>query len=931
MKNKLRRIAAMLLSLIMTISMVGGNVLTVVALDETYAETEMETVVETKTETVAVKETGKNETTETEVETDSEKVEETQPESREEITSYGVNFNVYENSTAKVYVNGQEVTYMVTNEGKVTFIVEPENQFEVNVDKTISANPNFNIQKTARTDVNEFEVSGFSNDITVDIYTQKIPETESEEPPSEESKESESETQRIETSETKESESENTEKTYELTIQHVLETNIGLYADERTITLTDADFVDGVWDLSKQVYHREGIYTTSAGSIAREDFDSENRGYAEITYAVAEGWKAVPKRQIFTRSIFVGTFDDVEIVPAGQLPVTFNFVYEDGTIAKASETIMFQEKDGGGYDVSYEVADVPAGYTLSTDNNDFNVNGNKLTASFPENAEAVELTVTYAANTVNYKVRTRVENLDGVTFEETETTAQGKVGELTEITAEEKTGFTAKPITQQEIKADGSTVVAVEYVRNTYTVKYNTNGGSYIPAKNGKYGAEVEVYSAEAGEPVLSCGVEEHTHSNQCYFGSWLICGKTEHTHSDTCYTSTSTYDPLPTKPGYTFEGWFADEACTTPADKSVTLEKDVTVYAKWTAKEAGYTIAYFRQVWDNSTNSAHYVYDSSVSASGVVGTTVTGTAKRDGIANCEFAGADSATIKADGSTVVNVYYDLIQYTFIFALNDRNGNTGKIVMNGTTYDDVNRYEIKAVLGQDISALWPTTEHTSRSNGQVLDTWNGNYKTKRFEVTADMVTGADENHKVIYGAQWMGNETKKIVNYWLQKADGSGYEKEERYCQEFVSNSGLSAKDIYGFTKIDTPKGYTGNGNQYIGGESIYVYNFYYNRNSYAIEYYYNGTQLKTASNIRFGADISSSTYNYTPERPEGLDSEYTFAGWYDNAELLGEPYNFTTMPANTLALYAKWEAPDKTVTLVYNDGSANGSITVKKR
>ena len=49
MKNKLRRIAAMLLSLIMTISMVGGNVLTVVALDETYAETEMETVVETKT------------------------------------------------------------------------------------------------------------------------------------------------------------------------------------------------------------------------------------------------------------------------------------------------------------------------------------------------------------------------------------------------------------------------------------------------------------------------------------------------------------------------------------------------------------------------------------------------------------------------------------------------------------------------------------------------------------------------------------------------------------------------------------------------------------------------------------------------------------------------------------------------------------------
>ena len=66
------------------------------------------------------------------------------------------------------------------------------------------------------------------------------------------------------------------------------------------------------------------------------------------------------------------------------------------------------------------------------------MNGNKLTASFPENAEAMNLTVTYVADTVAYKVKTRTEKPDGETFEETETTAEGKVGELTEITAEEK-------------------------------------------------------------------------------------------------------------------------------------------------------------------------------------------------------------------------------------------------------------------------------------------------------------------------------------------------------------------------------------------------------------------------------------------------------------------------------------------------------------
>ena len=172
---------------------------------------------------------------------------------------------------------------------------------------------------------------------------------------------------------------------------------------------------------------------------------------------------------------------------------------------------------------------------------------------------------------------------------------QGKVGELTEVTAEEKTGFTVKPITQQEIKADGSTEVVVEYIRNTYTVRYNTNGGSYIPAKSGKYEETVEIYSEAAGESVLTCGIEEHTHTEKpsrdgswnenvgCWtwyggnnWGRWnQTCGKTEHTHSDACYTSSgATYNPLPTKQGYTFGGWYADEACTISAPSTASSQK---------------------------------------------------------------------------------------------------------------------------------------------------------------------------------------------------------------------------------------------------------------------------------------------------------------------------------------------------------------------
>ena len=108
------------------------------------------------------------------------------------------------------------------------------------------------------------------------------------------------------------------------------------------------------------------------------------------------------------------------------------------------------------------------------------------------------------------------------------------------------------------------------------------------------------------------------------------------------------------------FDGWYKDEACTEPADTKVTLNSDVTVYAKWKAKEVNYTIAYFKQVWNNETNSASYVYDSSEVKTAEVGTSVTGSNAKS-FDYYSYKGSDRATVKADGSTVVKVYYDLIK------------------------------------------------------------------------------------------------------------------------------------------------------------------------------------------------------------------------------------------------------------------------------
>ena len=50
-----------------------------------------------------------------------------------------------------------------------------------------------------------------------------------------------------------------------------------------------------------------------------------------------------------------------------------------------------------------------------------------------------------------------------------------------------------------------------------------------------------------------------------------------------------------PSKPGYTFEGWYKDSACTIPWDFSEKITKNITLYAKWSAdiSNTKYTVSF--------------------------------------------------------------------------------------------------------------------------------------------------------------------------------------------------------------------------------------------------------------------------------------------------------------------------------------------------
>ncbi|WP_431770118.1 InlB B-repeat-containing protein [Streptococcus gallolyticus] len=444
----------------------------------------------------------------------------------------------------------------------------------------------------------------------------------------------------------------------------------------------------------------------------------------------------------------------------------------------------------------------------------------------------------------------------------------------------------------------------VYYTRNSYTLSYNTNGGSYIPYQTGLYESKV------------------------------------------------SLTDNVPTKTGYTFVGWHEKEDLSDTAKTSgtITLDSDKTLYAEWKANTVNYTINYYKEVYNNATGTTSYVYDSAVSASGKVGATVQAdeapalTTVPTGYERESAYGMNAnsnVTIAADGTSVLKVYYSLIRYTFVFNLNGpyyyTNGfSTGRISKNGSDYYNSNYTIQNVVLGQDISSQWPSGDDvTDTYNYYSFVGWSSNtttvlFVTRRHEVTEDMILGADSSNRKTYTANWQTGLITKQVDYYLQSAnDPNVYELSSKYSQFYNSqaNTMLNPKNIAGFTITETPSGYSNSTGYYYG--STYVvdhYRFYYTRNTYSIDYYYNGSNINTISSIPFEQNINSSTYNYTPERPPGIDADYTWGGWYTDAGLT-VPYTFDTMPSHNLVLYAKWVAPTFNVTFDLNGGDGVAPTT----
>lgn len=216
-------------------------------------------------------------------------------------------------------------------------------------------------------------------------------------------------------------------------------------------------------------------------------------------------------------------------------------------------------------------------------------------------------------------------------------TLVGTIGEETQAVAKTYEGFTAQTFAQSTIAEDGSTVIFINYDRNSYTIKFDSNGGSgSVSEISAVYGGEYTIpdntFTAQTGfKASANTWNSESDGSGTVYkvgdvvsnlattddatvtlYAVWLEIDAHSITYLDSDGSAISGMSPasfkesekidlssaVPTKTGYIFNGW-SESAVSTGATTYTTVSgwnagektSDVTLYAVWSP--ISYTIAF--------------------------------------------------------------------------------------------------------------------------------------------------------------------------------------------------------------------------------------------------------------------------------------------------------------------------------------------------
>lgn len=427
-------------------------------------------------------------------------------------------------------------------------------------------------------------------------------------------------------------------------------------------------------------------------------------------------------------------------------------------------------------------------------------------------------TVIYHPANVGFTVNHYLQNVadNNYTLDKTEEVGGFTESEVGDGLAETYPGFAALLYnTKAKVAADGSTVVEIYYDRNYYMMSFNLDGGYGVEPIYARYGASVKVEN--------------------------------------------------PTKPGYTFSGWEPKVPVTVPAENT-------TYKAKWKVDDS---VNYRVQYWQENANDDGFSYESSVQKKAAPGTVITA-ANDKNYTGFHYDHTDGATVAADGSSVVNVYYKRNTYTLTFKVNE-----------GFIFDNwVTKAEFRNIkYGADTSPWW-----NQAPSGYL---W---YTTSSGSTFYTAAPDMPNSNLTIYGKKSSGMST---IHYY-GKGTTTSIKPDLKVQISEWSFTDEDYIEIPGF-KYDSNK---------VQGNNYYLY---YTRNSYKLDF--NSANVIVRSNT-IPYDKALSSYYFEPSYPTGILEEggYVFAGWYtDPGCTEAVAWDTAKMPYNNTIFYAKWAPKTHTV------------------
>ncbi len=196
-----------------------------------------------------------------------------------------------------------------------------------------------------------------------------------------------------------------------------------------------------------------------------------------------------------------------------------------------------------------------------------------------------------------------------------------------------------------------------------------------------------------------------------------------------------------PTRTGYDFGGWYTDNTSySTQWDfDNNTVTQDITLYAKWTAGSAAYTVEHYQEELDGSYPTTPTNTDNET---GTTGANAAYTPKTE----TDYPGFEydstrtkingvvqtNGTINAAGDTVVQLYYKRKTYNVNFSVNGSNGSiTATNVIGGS------------VTGSPVAVKHggSVTFTASPNTGYEVDSWSSNVTPQSPNTTATLTVTA----------------------------------------------------------------------------------------------------------------------------------------------------------------------------------------------